>query len=399
MELGISPIATSGTIMQFLSGAGLIEVDHSIKEDRVLFNGAQKLLALIFTAGQAVVQVVMGFYGVPKELGSGICLLLVLQLFISGLIVILLDELLQKGYGLGSGVSLFLATNTCESILWKAFSPTTYTTGKGTEFEGAVIAFFHLLLTRNDKMRALKEAIYRSNLPNLMNLFSTFAIFAAVVYLQGLRVEIPIKSAKVRGQQGTYPIRLFYASNTPIIMQSALVSNMHLVSQMLYSKFPENLLVKLLGKWATVEGSRGSQPVSGICYFISAPHSFLEALKDPLHFALYLAFTLSTCAYFSRMWIDVSGSAPRDVAKQLKDQQMVMRGHREGSMYKELKRIIPIAASLGGLVIGLLSVSADLMGAIGSGTGILLAVTLIYQYFETFVREQAEQGSLDALLF
>jgi protein transport protein SEC61 subunit alpha len=325
--------------------------------------------------------------------------LLVLQLFISGLIVILLDELLQKGYGLGSGVSLFLATNTCESILWKAFSPTTYTTGKGTEFEGAVIAFFHLLLTRNDKMRALKEAIYRSNLPNLMNLFSTFAIFAAVVYLQGLRVEIPIKSAKVRGQQGTYPIRLFYASNTPIIMQSALVSNMHLVSQMLYSKFPENLLVKLLGKWSSVEGSRGSQPVSGICYFISAPHSIMEALKDPMHFVLYLAFTLCTCAYFSRMWIDVSGSAPRDVAKQLKDQQMVMRGHREGSMYKELKRIIPIAASLGGLVIGLLSVTADLLGAIGSGTGILLAVTLIYQYFETFVREQAEQGSLDALLF
>lgn len=51
------------------------------------------------------------------------------------MVVIILDELLQKGYGLGSGISLFIATNICESIIWKAFSPTTINTGRGTEFE------------------------------------------------------------------------------------------------------------------------------------------------------------------------------------------------------------------------------------------------------------------------
>lgn len=55
-----------------------------------------------------------------------------------------------------------------------------------------------------------------------------------------------------------------------------------------------------------------------------------------------------------------------------------MAGHREGSMYKELKRVIPTAAAFGGAILGLLSVVADLMGAIGSGTGILMAVTIIY---------------------
>ena len=34
-----------------------------------------------------------------------------------------------------------------------------------------------------------------------------------------------------------------------------------------------------------------------------------------------------------------------------------------------------------------------------SGTGILLAVTIIYQYFEIFVKEQSEMGSMGALLF
>ena len=101
---------------------------------------------------------------------------------------------------------------------------------------------------------------------------------------------------------------------------------------------------------------------------------------------------LVACALFSKTWIEVSGSSPRDVAKQLKDQQMVMRGHRDESMYKELKKIIPTAAAFGGLCIGALSVIADLLGAIGSGTGILLAVTIIYQYFEIFVKEQHELG-------
>merc|ERR1712203_1027907 len=188
-------------------------------------------------------------------------------------IVLLLDELLQKGYGLGSGISLFIATNICETIVWKAFSPATVNTGRGTEFEGAVIALFHLLATRQDKVRALREAFYRQNLPNLMNMGATVFIFGVVIYFQGFRVDLPIKSARYRGQYSSYPIKLFYTSN------------------------------------------------------------------------------------------------------------------------------IPTAAAFGGLCIGALSVLADFMGAIGSGTGILLAVTIIYQYFEIFVREQSEMGSMGALPF
>ena len=48
-----------------------------------------------------------GLYGPPSELGAGVCVLLVVQLVVAGLVVILLDELMQKGYGLGSGISLF----------------------------------------------------------------------------------------------------------------------------------------------------------------------------------------------------------------------------------------------------------------------------------------------------
>lgn len=207
------------------------------------------VFAILISFGQATVYVLTGLYGQPKDLGAGICLLLILQLMIAGLLVILLDELLQKGYGLGSGISLFIATNICESIVWKALSPTTINTGRGPEFEGALIALFHLLFTRNDKSRALKEAFYRERLPNIMNLLATLVVFAAVIYLQGFRIEIPVKSNKNRGQRGTYPVKLFYTSNMPIMLESALTSNVFILSQMLFNRFPENLLVRLLGTW------------------------------------------------------------------------------------------------------------------------------------------------------
>ena len=164
---------------------------------------------------------------------AGVCLLIIIQLFVAGLIVLLLDELLQKGYGLGSGISLFIATNICETIVWKAFSPATVNTGRGTEFEGAIIALFHLLATRQDKIRGLREAFYRQNLPNLMNLLATILVFAIVIYFQGFRVDLPIKSARYRGQYSSYPIKLFYTSNIPIILQSALVSNLYVISQVI----------------------------------------------------------------------------------------------------------------------------------------------------------------------
>merc|ERR1712226_894101 len=278
MELGISPIITSGMVMQLLAGSRIIDVDQSLKEDRALFSGAQKLFGMLITMGEAVAYVMSGMYGDLRELGAGNSLLIITQLFCAGVIVLLLDELLQKGYGLGSGISLFIATNICENIVWKCFSPTTMNTGRGTEFEGAVIALFHLLITRSDKVRALKEAFYRQNLPNLTSLLSTVLVFGVVIYFQGFKVELPVKNAKFRGQQGNYPIKLFYTSNIPIILQTALVSNLYFFSQILYKRFPNNLFVNLLGVWQAIEGSSQSVPVAGLAYYVSPPHSFAEIL-------------------------------------------------------------------------------------------------------------------------
>ncbi|KAI7994940.1 Protein transport protein Sec61 subunit alpha [Camellia lanceoleosa] len=81
--------------------------------------------------------------------------------------------------------------------------------------------------------------------------------------------------------------------------------------------------------------------------------SLADMAANPFHALFYLVFMLSACALFSKTWIEVSGSSAKDVAKQLK---------------KELNRYIPTAAAFGGMCIGALTVLADFMGAIGSGT-------------------------------
>lgn len=387
MELGISPIVSAGMVFQLLQGTKLIHVDMSNKDDRDQFQTAQKLFAILLAVGQATVYVLTGMYGPPSSLGTGVCLLLVLQLVFAGIIVILLDELLQKGYGLGSGISLFTATNVCEQVFWKAFAPTTSNIGKGTEFEGAVVALFHLLGSRKDKKRALLEAFYRSHLPNMFQLIATVFVFFLVVYLQGFRIELPIKSTRQRGPYGLYPIRLFYTSNIPIMLQSALSSNIFIISQMLFVRWPNNIFVKILGSWDTRQGAAQLYAVSGLAYYIQPPLSFTEALLDPIKTIIYIIFVLGSCAVFSTTWIEISGASPRDVAKQFKDQGLVIAGHRDTSAYRELKKIIPTAAAFGGATIGALSVFCDLMGTLGSGTSILLSVTTIYGYYELAMKE------------
>lgn len=388
MELGISPIVTSGMVLQFLQGTRILDINMSLKEDQALFKGAQKLLSLIICVSEAFAYVWSGAYGDLSVLGLGNALFIIFQLVSAGVIVIMLDEMMQKGYGLGSGISLFIATNLCENIMWRSFSPITIRTESGTEFEGAIIAFFHLLFTKQNKLTAVYQAFYRTGVPNLNNLLATVFIFFIVIYAQGWKIDIPLVSEKVRGYRTSHSIKLFYTSNFPIILQTALVSNLYFLSQILYKKFRGNFLVRLLGQWQDIELGGQSIPVAGLAYYISPPRDFNDIIRDPLHALFYFAFVMVSCALFSRFWIEMSGASTKQVAKQIIDNQMKIPGHNE--VYRYLNRYIPTAAVLGGMCIGALTIIADFMGAIGSGTGILLAVTIIYEYFEMYQKEKKQ---------
>lgn len=214
--------------------------------------------------------------------------------------------MLQKGYGLGSGVSLFIAVNTCENILWKSLSPITLRSEYGTEFEGALIALVHLLITKPNKATALYQAFYRTSSPNIVNLLATVVVFFLVIYLQGFKMNLKLAHKKYRGYEQQYPIKLFYTSNISVIFQTALISNMYFISQMLYRKFRGNWLIGLLGTWQEVGDGRsgvGSIPVSGLAYWISPPRDLLAFVTEPLHSLVYTVFVMVSCAFFARYFL------------------------------------------------------------------------------------------------
>jgi len=398
MELGISPIVNSGLIMQLLTGLKMLEVNQENPRERMLFDLVQKLGGIVITIGTAFFYVFSGMYGPVADLGIGNALIIVVQLFFAGILVLLLDELLNK-YGMGSGISLFIATNICEGIVWSALSPRSIPTSTGNQYQGAILNLLHLLITRSDKIVALKEAFYRPYLPNITNLMATVLVMLVVIYFQGFRVDLPIKHQRERGNIAarTYPIKLFYTSNIPIILQSALVSNLFLISQALYSRLRGNFLINILGQWGQTSNG-GYSPVGGIIYYISPPQSISELVTDPIHVISYIAFMLISCAAFSYTWLEVSGSAPKDVAQQFKAQGLVIRGHREQSTLPTLKKYIPIAATFGGMCIGALTVFADFVGAIGSGTGLLLAVNIIFSMYETYIKEAQSEAPMGAIM-
>ena len=220
---------------------------------------------------------------------------------------------------------------------------------------------------------------------------------SAILWLLGRLAQL-VRARRVRGYKAPYPIKLFYTSNIPIILQTAFVSNLYFFSQVLHRKFKGNFFVSFIGKWQEYDMAGHSAPVGGLAYYISPPRDWVDIQRDPFHFIFYSLFVMGSCAFLSRIWIDISGSAPRDVVRQLMEQDMVIDGGlREESMTRYLSRYITTAAAFGGVCIGALCIFADFMGAIGSGTGIMLAVTIIYQYFETIAKEK-ERGA-DTLIF
>jgi len=294
MELGISPLVTSSMIIQFFVGAKLININPSIPEDKELLNTAEKLFGLLMTIGEAFAYVLSGMYGRVWDIGVINAFLLIAQLVMAGVIVLLLDEMLQKGYGLGSGISLFIATNICENIVWKALSPITIKSDSGTQFEGALISLFHLLATKSNKWDALSQAFSRQEAPNVTNLLGTILVVLVVIYFQGFKIHLTLKHRRVRGMFYPYTVKLFYVSTFPIILQAAFISNIYFFSQILHRKFKGNFFIELLGKWKDIEFGARSVPIGGLAYYMSPPNDFYHFIGDPFHGIFYILFITSS---------------------------------------------------------------------------------------------------------
>jgi preprotein translocase SecY subunit len=399
MELGIGPIVTAGLILQLLVGSQMIEADMSNPEDRGLFTTGSKVFSIVLTGVQASAYIIGGMYG---TLTGTVAIIVFLQLIGAGIVVLLLDELVQKGWGFGSGISLFIMAGVAQHIFWQAFAPLPGV-GDATQTGEMSYGFFFALgqfLTQGKSFSALWS---RGQNPSLMGLIVTILAFLIIIYMEGVRVELPLSYAGYKGYRSRYPIKLLYVSNLPVIFASALFANVYFFSQLFWSmggqKAPgANPWLDILGQFqvnpATTSGGQATiSPIGGLVYYVTAPRSFGDVMADPVKALGYLGILVAFCVVFSLTWLEVGGLGPSTVAGQLVDAGMQIPGYRRSGKAIEsiLKRYIPAVTVLGGIVVGLIAGITDFFGVFGSGMGILLSVGIIYQYYEVLMQERAAE--------
>jgi preprotein translocase subunit SecY len=395
MTVGIAPLVNSSIILQLLVGADIINWDMSDEEDKKKHEVTQQILAILFCFLMSFAFVLGGAVR-PVNNSISTILIVVLQLGIGGLIVMFLDEIVSK-YGIGSGISLFIASGVISRIFIALFSPCVAgATGcvlpsAGNPPIGHVWTILIYLANGN----------FSNLLTPLLPLITTAIVFFITIYAQAIAVEIPLTFSAVRGFGRRWELKLFYTSNIPVILSATLLSMLTLMGTIMARQniTDQNLQCGILGCFE--ETVQGTQPVSGVVYYLSAPTNLLGDIisgsviaKEFIRAFVYLTFMVVACILFSVFWISTSGMDAESIANQLTSIGLQIPGYRKSPkiIKRVLNKYIPPLAVLGGAAIGLLAAFADFTGALGTGTGILLTVTIIYQFYEQLKNERTEEA-------
>ncbi len=380
MTLGIGPIVTAGIILQLLTGSKILKWDMTKPEGRKKFQLWNKVMAIALCFIEGGAYVLAGALPVSGG-GLPIIIFVIIQLAAGGIIVILLDELVSK-WGFGSGVSLFIATGVASQIFIGLISPLS---AEG-RIAGAIPGFLINFLSGNAG----------AGFAYLLPLFTTALVFLIVIYAQHIHIDIPLTFSAMRGFGRTWNLKFFYTSNIPVILTAALIANVQLMGRVGMTPTSEGLSCGLMGCF-----DQQGNPIKGVVYYLSAPRNLLLDIfsgaiipSEILRALSYTVFLALGAMVFSLFWVNTAGMDAKTVAKQLDSSGMQIPGYRRDVRIMEsvLNRYIPALTILGGLAIGLLAAFADMTGAIGSGTGILLTVMIIYNFYEQLKHEKIDEA-------
>lgn len=437
MHLGIGPIVTGSIIMQLFTGAKIISLDLTDDEDKGMYQGVQKVLVLAMIFVEAVPQVfgyltpsatIVTRFGALSP-GNGMLLadaVIIAQLVFGSYLVFLMDEVVSK-WGIGSGISLFIAAGVSQQIIqgtinWIPGNPALAVSAQNPP-SGTIpkVLWFLTHWSATQMAQGGWEKILLQQPNPIVALIGTAFIFFLVAWTESTRIELPLSHAEARGARGRYPLRLIYASNIPVILMSALLANVSMISILLWSNptlshFPVFGHQWWVGFYPTAAqaqaiGINQSQPIGGGAYYLSTVNG-LEAWLLPLlnaqlysqflfkhswwqglvHVAVYFGAMVGGSILFAKFWIQTTNMGPEAVARQIESTGMQIPGFRREPrvLRRVLERYIPVITVISGAAVGALAAGADLIGTLGnaSGTGVLLMVGIIINLYEAMGREQ-----------
>ncbi len=384
ITVGIGPIVLASIILQLLIGGGIIKLDLSNPAEKAEFSGVQKLLAILLSFVEATAYSVTGLLA-PNE---GMLLWVILQVSLGSILLLYLDEVVSR-YGIGSGIGLFIAGGVAGEIVWRIFSPIDIA-GNISIADGNGLLFLFFREVGNNVLNAFIVA--------LLPIIFTLIVFFVVVYAEGIHVNIPITMG-ARGTGGRYPVKFLYVSNMPVILSVALFANISIWATLVNGRIPV-LDTIMSGLAAIVIHPSGliqqlmldgfdplilDQMVQSITNL-----QFIGLGGDIIHAVLYIIILTISCVLFGKFWIELGGQGPDKVADQLQRAGMYIPGfRRDPRVIKQvLDRYIPTITILGSAFVGILAGLADLTGALGSGTGILLTVGIVYRLYEELAKQQ-----------
>ncbi|MBI2564467.1 preprotein translocase subunit SecY [Candidatus Woesearchaeota archaeon] len=390
ISLGIGPIVTASIVLQLLNGSGIVKFDLQTPQGKSRFQGFQKLLAIFFILFEGAIYVFMGGLSPAQELiGTTtyfqLQLLLVFQLFLGGLLILFMDEIVTK-WGFGSGISLFIAAGVSQSVFIRALSPLK---AEGQAYIGAIPSMVNALINQLPT-----EAVLSAS-----SVIATIVIFAVAVYVQAMKVEIPLSLGRVAGHGVRWPLHFVYTSNIPVILVSALFANFQLWGSLL-QRWAQSSGSAIFIKLSSLFGTFSAQgvPTGGLIAWLSPVNvievtitqgffdGFLRVLPQAL---VYVIFMIVGCVIFSWFWVQTSSMDAKSQAQQILNAGFIMPGFRRDTRILEhlLARKIGPLTILGAITVGLLAAIADLSGALTNGTGLLLTVMIIYRLYEDIAKQ------------
>jgi len=369
ISLGIGPIVTASIVLQLLKGSGLVNFDLNSHAGKKRFQAIQKLLSIFFIILEATIFVTMG--GLSPEAGIS-PIILIIQLLIGGLLIMLMDEVVSK-YGFGSGISIFIAAGVSQQIFIQLFSPLPSLLNPDVP-----VGHIPIIIQSLGQGNMLQASL------SIAAILATIAVFLIVVYIQSIKVEIPLSFGRVAGHGIRWPLNLLYASNIPVILVAALLANVQLFARLL-----QNWGHPILGTFT------GNSPASGFVFWVSAPNLLQASIIGSLTWVMllqavcFLTIYIIGATLFSVFWVQTSGLDATSQAKQMVSSGLQIPGFRRDQRVLErlLQRYIGPLSIMGGIAIGLLAGFADLTGAIGTGTGLLLTVMIIYKLYEDIAKQ------------
>lgn len=378
-QLGIGPIITAGLIMQILVGSKLVNIDLGNEDDRAKFTEAQKGLAFIFILIEAsLFGYVLTKGAITTSVQIELATIITAQLVAATFFILLLDEMIQKGWGLGSGVSLFILAGVMKIIFWYMFGIVTVSS------QNLPIGFFPTLISLIASHGDLLSIIVNTTKPfepDLVGLVSTIILIILIVYLTSINIQIPVTSQRLRGIRRTIPLNFLYVSSIPVIFVSVLGADIQLFASLF--SYSNSTLASILNDIASA--FEFPPPNSKI------PHSVYAVVLDPVGAVIYAIVFITLGVLFGLIWVEVAGLDPATQAKQLVEAGIEIPGMRSNTKMIEaiLSKYIYPLAFFSSLIVSAIAVGATFLGVYGTGVGILLAVTIAIQYYSLLAYERS----------